>query len=355
MIPAGEGLLKKKFLELKAKLEKEGLFDPERKRPIPFFPKAIGIVTSGTGAVIHDMLVKLNERMPQVQKYIVDVRVQGTGAAEEISEGVKRFNQSNLVDIIIVARGGGSLEDLWAFNEELLVRTIFASKIPVISGVGHEVDITLSDLVADLRAPTPTAAAEMVVPKRSELIQRIDELEQRLMQVERWFEPLLQGLDDLTLRLSNKVSNVVQESSLKLKAAEASLKMIRPDNVLEMFRTRVERLSEKLSDSGRENLTKFLELITRIDERLKRAFSIEKILRLKDKLGSFEKQLFNLHPRHVLERGFSLVEYNGNIVRSANDLKPDDTITVNFATDALHAKVQNVNKDNLGILKKKEK
>jgi exodeoxyribonuclease VII large subunit len=142
MQPAGEGLLQKKFLELKHRLQQEGLFDPSRKRSLPSFPKAIGVVTSGSGAVIHDIMVRIKDRMPFLQVYLVDVKVQGEGAAKEIADGIRLLNEQAIVDVIIVGRGGGSLEDLWAFNEEEVVRAIFASRIPVISSVGHETDIS---------------------------------------------------------------------------------------------------------------------------------------------------------------------------------------------------------------------
>ena len=173
MEEAGEGLLRKRFLELKAKLEKEGFFDASRKRPLPFFPERIGIVTSKSGAAIADMMKKIRERMPSTEVYLYDARVQGRGSVEDIVEGIEYFQTNCNVEVIIVGRGGGSLEDLWSFNEEKVVRAIFSSRIPVISAVGHEVDTSLSDLAADVRAPTPTAAGEMVVPKKEELLQDV--------------------------------------------------------------------------------------------------------------------------------------------------------------------------------------
>ena len=211
---SGEGDLQRKFLELKARLEKEGFFATERKRPLPFLPKAVGVVTSKTGAVIHDMMVKIRERFPSMPVYLAETRVQGEGAASEIAEALRKIDASGLVDVIIVARGGGSLEDLWAFNEEEVVKAVFACRTPVISGVGHEVDTTLCDFAADVRAPTPTAAAEMCVPKVSDLLVRIAELERRLRDSDRWLQPRAQRVDELAGRLGTRVSGALTEAQI---------------------------------------------------------------------------------------------------------------------------------------------
>src|SRR5882762_8402525 len=173
--PRGVGLLQVKFEALKRKLEAEGLFAPERKRPLPKFPRRIGIVTSPSGAAIRDMLNVLRRRAPWLQILISPVRVQGTGAAQEIAVAIRELAMPNQefapIDLIVVARGGGSIEDLWEFNEEIVARAIFNSVVPTVSAVGHEIDFTISDFVADLRAPTPSVAAELVVPSRAETIE----------------------------------------------------------------------------------------------------------------------------------------------------------------------------------------
>src|SRR5205809_5036745 len=176
--PRGVGLLQAKFEVLKRKLQAEGLFAPERKRPLPQFPRRIGIVTSRSGAAIRDMLNVLSRRAPWLQILINPVRVQGAGAAQEIAVAIRELamptkNWSS-VDVIVVARGGGSIEDLWEFNEEIVARAIFDSAVPIVSAVGHEIDFTISDFVADLRAPTPSAAAELIVPDIIDLQRRID-------------------------------------------------------------------------------------------------------------------------------------------------------------------------------------
>ena len=181
MEPKGLGALQLAFEQLKTRLEAEGLFDPARKRPIPLLPKKIGVVTSPSGAAIRDILQIIHRRFANVQVLIFPVRVQGEGAAAEIVEGVECLNKRGDLDVLIVARGGGSIEDLWAFNEEVVARAIYASQTPVISAVGHETDFTIADFVADVRAPTPSAAAELVISRKAELSQRVDDLFSRLV------------------------------------------------------------------------------------------------------------------------------------------------------------------------------
>ncbi|MBU4149838.1 MAG: exodeoxyribonuclease VII large subunit [Candidatus Omnitrophica bacterium] len=178
--PKGVGALQLAFEQLKEKLFKEGLFDEARKRPIPKLPEKIGIITSPTGAAIRDVLNVLKRRFSNVEIIINPVKVQGVGAREEISQAIEDFNKLNNVDVIIVGRGGGSLEDLWAFNEEIVARAVYNSRIPVISAVGHEIDWMITDFVADLRAPTPSAAAELVIPEKRDLAGTLDAIEKRL-------------------------------------------------------------------------------------------------------------------------------------------------------------------------------
>ena len=181
MEPKGLGALQLAFEQLKTRLEAEGLFDPARKRPIPLLPKKIGLVTSPSGAAIRDILQIIHRRFSNVQVLIFPVRVQGEGAAAEIVEGIESLNKRGDLDVLIVARGGGSIEDLWAFNEEVVARAIYVSQTPVISAVGHETDFTIADFVADVRAPTPSAAAELVISRKAELSQRVDDLFSRLV------------------------------------------------------------------------------------------------------------------------------------------------------------------------------
>ncbi|MDC0358664.1 exodeoxyribonuclease VII large subunit [Oligoflexia bacterium] len=361
MAQAGEGVLQKKFLELKEKLSKEGLFAEERKRQIPFFPTAVGIVTSRSGAVIHDMMTKMRERMPNIKVFLVDVRVQGDGAAEEIAKGINVFSKAGVVDVVIVARGGGSLEDLWAFNEEVVAQAIFASRIPIVSGVGHEVDVTLSDLVADLRAPTPTAAAEAVVPKRDDLLETIKQLEERLFDLDAWFQPIVQAFDELAQRLEEQVSWVVEQSRLLLDTARAKLAAIQPGNVVAMFSARVGTLKERLLSCGLQNMAALHKRVDFLGTSLNKALPPQKLAAfqaevnyLEDKLGScmletlrsqahaLERcagRLEAVSPQKVLERGFSIVESGEKIVRSYTEVEVGDELAISFARGSVAARV----------------
>lgn len=357
----GEGALQRKFLQLKAQLEREGLFAQERKRQIPFLPKAVGIVTSKTGAVIHDMMVKIRERFPAMPVYLSDTRVQGDGAAEEIAEALRALERSGMVDVIIVARGGGSLEDLWAFNEEVLVRAVFACSLPVVSGVGHEVDTTLCDLVSDVRAPTPTAAAEMVVPKVSDLLVRVGELERRLSDSDRWLQPKVQRVDELCLRFDARLGAVINQARLRLKAAEATLAVIRPDRVLDLLRARVDSFQQRLiRSSGQEIAARKLSLST-YATRLQRAVPKETVVRLQAEVGMLSERLRGaagrafesykqrvehgvarlaaLSPERVLERGYSIVRRGGSHLRSVGDAAKGDEVEISLADGTIFGTV----------------
>src|SRR5580700_1936395 len=183
--PVGLGALQLAFEQLKKKLEAEGLFDEARKKPLPVLPRCIGIVTSPTGAAVRDILRVLKRRFANVHVQIYPVKVQGDGAAAEVAAGLRHFNRAKFADVVIVARGGGSLEDLWAFNEEIVARAIAASEVPVITGIGHETDFTIADFVADLRAPTPSAAAELVVHRKQDFVSELDDHARHLAQMMR--------------------------------------------------------------------------------------------------------------------------------------------------------------------------
>lgn len=219
MEPQGIGALQLAFEQLKERLYKEGLFDESHKRPIPSLPQRIGIVTSSTGAAIRDILHVLNKRFSNVEVILNPVAVQGEGAKEEISAAIEDLNKMGGIDVIIVGRGGGSLEDLWPFNEEAVVRAIYNSKIPIISAVGHEIDWTISDFVADLRAATPSVAAELVIAKKSELIERLDAVEKRLsgfpLDIVKEYEQHLDEIEgDLRLRFRHYLE--IKEGGFKL-------------------------------------------------------------------------------------------------------------------------------------------
>lgn len=318
MKPAGEGLLIQKFRELKEKLEKEGLFNISRKREIPKYPLTVGVVTSATGAVIHDIMVRIKSRMPSIQVYLVDVKVQGEGAAKEIAEGIRILNKVNpkhesekygeRIDVIIVGRGGGSIEDLWAFNEEEVVRAIFASSIPIISSVGHESDNSLSDLVADLRAPTPTAAAEMVSSVREELIARIEELAFRLDNKEKWFSLLEQRVDDLETRLFQSRDQFLSRLNLIVEKAFVRLSNIQPSNLINNLNDKINRLSTDLN----KNLVNFLS-------------------QFEQKIKQLNRTLEALNPKQVLKRGYALVENQVGVISDSKQLELGDEFFVTFS------------------------
>ena len=364
MQESGEGALQRKFLELKAKLEKEGLFAEERKRELPFLPKVVGVVTSSSGAALHDILVKIRERSPQVQVILAPAKVQGDGAADEVARAIGLLNTREDVEVIIVGRGGGSLEDLWAFNEEVAVRAVFRSRIPIVSAVGHEVDIALTDLAADLRAPTPTAAAEAVVPSRERLFQELNGLSARLVNYQSWFMPLAQSVDELAMTLHSRVGVVVQQTRLRLQLAERGLRSIEPARVLRSLRERLERLevglfegAERRLARSRERLQRSLLLLQRVTRPEGLSSKRESLERLRALLFSSASSVIGrklhpverlngrleaLNPKRVLERGFSLVEQNGTVVTRASELSCDEVVNIRFSVGTADATVVSV-------------
>ena len=231
--PKGIGALQMAFEQLKKKLGKEGLFEAARKRPLPFLPKKIGVVTSPTGAAIRDILNILRRRHPGVAVLLVPVKVQGDGAKEEIAEAIGLLNAREDIDVMIVGRGGGSIEDLWAFNEEIVARAIFSSKIPVISAVGHEIDFTIADFTADVRAPTPSAAAELVVPRKQDLEASLQNMRERLMQaVSKDFPQWMMRVDQLTERLGRGLQVGLGKREETMKRLMSNLDHLSPLHIL---------------------------------------------------------------------------------------------------------------------------
>ena len=287
MEPQGQGALALAFEQLKKKLAAEGLFASERKRELPFLPHSIGIVTSGKGAALHDMLRIIDDRYPDRRIVICQVKVQGEGAAREIVEGIANLNRWGAVDVIIAGRGGGSLEDLWAFNEEAVARAIFASQVPVISAVGHEIDFTIADFVADARAPTPTAAAQMVVPCKRDLVEQVEYA---------------------AARLANGVDFKIEQ-------------------LREIFQGLVKRLSDP-SRKLRENQQRVDELSIDLTRRLR-----QRLRQLKDRLAERSGRLGALSPLAVLERGYSITHKlpEERIVKDAAELQVGDALRIRFA------------------------
>ena len=282
----GMGDLHEKFEQLKTKLENEGLFEQSHKKNIPLYPKIVGVLTSQTGAVIRDIINVSTRRNPNVYIRLLPVPVQGPGAAEQIAEKIKIMNDKKLADVLIIGRGGGSLEDLWPFNEEIVARAIYDSKIPVISAVGHETDFTIADFVADLRAPTPSAAAELAVPDIFELKEKINSYRQR------YRNSLKKKIEIMRLRYEKCMqSRVFKEPTRNIK-----------DNYL-LIDKYIKVMENKIRMLQKEKQTQYIELITKLDA---------------------------LSPLKTLSRGYTLTEKDNKIIKSAKDLSKKDKILLKF-------------------------
>lgn len=295
MRQAGLGDLQLAYEQLKDKLEKEGLFDSKFKKPIPRIPSRVAVITSPTGAAVQDIFNILKRRFPAVEVVMCPVQVQGELAAPQLIEAVKEVNLKNCADVIIIGRGGGSIEDLWAFNDEALAREIFDSKIPVISAVGHETDFTICDYVADKRAPTPSAAAELAVPDREELVLRLGRVKSNLI---------------------TALKRTFGQNSLKLEAL----------------------LNKQCMKNPYFNITVKSQSVDLIENRMNKAF--EKVYA--DSNASFLKaasKLNSLSPTNVLLRGYSVVYKDEKIISSKNDLTIGDKIKLNFSDGVLNAEI----------------
>jgi len=329
MEPKGIGALQLAFLQLKERLEREGLFDPSRKRPIPMLPQKIGIVTSPTGAVIRDMLQIIERRFENVHIVVYPVRVQGEGAASEIAKGIEYFSEQTEVDVIIVARGGGSLEDLWAFNEEEVARAIFCSQIPIVSAVGHETDYTISDFVADLRAPTPSAAAELVVRDKREIKNTLRFLESRLGN--EVFQILQDGrthLSHLNKRLKDPRKRI-EESFLRVEDLFNRFLFL-SSWIVNRKREKHLHLCEGLllrnPNQKVKNLRRFIsETEKRLLQNIKHLIEIWR-QRLEGRMG----QLESLGPLSILQRGYSITRKipSLEILRDSNQAKEGDRVEI---------------------------
>ena len=313
---AGVGDLMARFNALKEKLAKEGLFDSAKKRPLPFLPHRIGIVTSPSGAVIHDMGTILLRRFPNIEVRLFPVKVQGDGAAEEIARGIGYFQECEWrADVLIVGRGGGSLEDLWAFNEEVVVRAVAASGIPVISAVGHEVDFTLCDFAADVRAPTPSAAAELAVPVMADLMAQLDGLASRLVRAPRAAgEQRAQTLDHLHSRLA------------------AALK-----GAADRFDVRLSRASARLAPALQVDAAAFESRLSRAEARLMPAMrNAETVAR--HRLEKSLSRLEVLNPEATLKRGYTITLCaDGRVVTSAASVAAGDVLETRFKDGAVRS------------------
>lgn len=297
--PDGVGSLYIAFEQLKRKLAAEGLFDPERKRPIPKLPRRIGIVTSPTGAAIRDMINVLGRRFPYAEIILYPALVQGAGAAASVIEGIKYFNETRSADVLIVGRGGGSMEDLWAFNDENLARWVAASAIPIISAVGHETDFTICDFAASLRAPTPSAAAELAVPDTDDIKRR---------------------LENVNTRNRNTIQANLSRARQKLDSITRLGVLSSPDRLLDERRMNLLYFSEKLQGQAQSCLSNG-----------------------KIRFAGIAEKLGALNPLGIISRGYSAVtDENGEVVRSARQLSKGDTLKVRFSDGYATASVNDV-------------
>jgi len=298
--PKGIGALQLQFQQLKEKLEKEGLFDDKYKVPIPFLPTRIGVVTSPTGAAIQDILNIARRRFANIEIIINPVKVQGVDAKDEIAAAIKQFNELKIIDVMIVGRGGGSLEDLWAFNEEVVARAIFASKIPVISAVGHEVDYTISDFVADFRAPTPSAAAELVIPRKEDLVDLIK---------------------TATERLNNAISGKLDILKEMLDGLKESYILRQPLNYVIQMQQRVDDLRKDMS------------------------VSIGHAVEMSgEKFNSIISKLEALSPVSILNRGYSITKKlpEGIIIKESRSLRSGDCIETRLGQGKIKSRVEEI-------------
>ncbi len=291
----GIGSLYKAYEEMKAKLEKEGLFDQSHKKKIPLMPRCIGVLTSNTGAVIRDIINVSTRRNPNVYIKLLPVPVQGPGAAEKIVDAIKTMNEKKLADVIIVARGGGSLEDLWPFNEEIVARAIYDSELPVISAVGHETDFTIADFVADLRAPTPSAAAELAVPNIADIKLKLEGYNNRYK---------------LALKKKVEFMKLRYEKCMNSRVFKEPLQKINEKYIL--IDMKVKTMQNSISNIYNSKKTNMIKHIAKLDA---------------------------LSPLKTLTRGYSIVQANGKIVKSVSQIKKDDEIDIRLIDGKARAKV----------------
>jgi len=343
--PKGVGALQLAFEQLKNKLAAEGLFEEKHKKPLPFLPRGIGVVTSSRGAAIQDILHVLERRFPTIPVLIHPATVQGDTAAKEVAEAIDTLNrlaEAQKIDVIIVGRGGGSVEDLWAFNEEPVARAIFASHVPIISAVGHEVDFTIADFVADVRAPTPSVAAEIVVPNRSDLRATVGALREGLVNrisdglernQERWSglrarlgspeERLQQTVDrvaELRERSELAMGRLMVAAGDRVTQGHSRLAATRPDRFNRLHKQTVKGLERRLGPALRRHVGK-----------------------QREKLEGHLELLDSLSPLTVMRRGYGVVrDDQGQVVRSVKDVKPGDGLRVRLQDGTINSEVKNI-------------
>ncbi|HGR7989341.1 TPA: exodeoxyribonuclease VII large subunit [Streptococcus pneumoniae] len=342
--PDGVGALAIQFEQLKKKLTEEGLFQERFKQALPQFSKRIGVVTSRSGAVIRDIITTVSRRFPGVDILLYPTKVQGEGAAEEIARNIARANQRDDLDLLIIGRGGGSIEDLWAFNEEIVVRAIFESRLPVISSVGHETDVTLADFVADRRAATPTAAAELATP-----VTKLD---------------VLAHLQNQEKRIATAVRNVLSKKQETLKKCSQSVIFRQPERLYDGYLQRLDQLQLRLKQSLRTRISDNKQLVQARTHQLVQLSPVTKIQRYQDRLGQLDKllgsqmalvydakvaeakrlseALLMLDTSRIVARGYAIVKKEESIVDSVESLKKKDQITLLMRDGQVELEVKDV-------------
>ena len=342
--PDGVGALAIQFEQLKKKLTEEGLFQERFKQPLPQFSKRIGVVTSRSGAVIRDIITTVSRRFPGVDILLYPTKVQGEGAAEEIARNIARANQRDDLDLLIIGRGGGSIEDLWAFNEEIVVRAIFESRLPIISSVGHETDVTLADFVADRRAATPTAAAELATP-----VTKLD---------------LLSHLQNQEKRMATAVRNVLSKKQEALKKRSQSVIFRQPERLYDGYLQRLDQLQLRLKQSLRTRISDSNQLVQARTHRLVQLSPVTKIQRYQDRLGQLDKllrsqmalvydakvaevkrlseALLMLDTSRIVARGYAIVKKEESVVDSVENLKKTDQVTLLMRDGRVELEVKDV-------------
>ena len=324
MLPDGAGALAAAFEQLKKKLEAKGMFDPRHKKPLPAFPKRIGVITSPNGAALQDILNIIGRRFPLCQVIVAGVTVQGNAAASEIIDAIEAFNRGKKADVLIVGRGGGSAEDLWCFNDERLAYAIYNSNIPVISAVGHETDFTISDFVSDVRAPTPSAAAELATPDIADLTYRLDALEGAMAACMR------QG---------------VRERRLQLDRILAQRSFTDPAGFFAADRQQIDQLTRAVRECAERQLKTETARLTAAEYRCHK--SINAVLNAqKVRFTADVTALKKLNPLDVLTRGFAAVEKDGAVQAGVGGVAPGDTVRVRMADGTLTCEVQDITKGN---------
>lgn len=344
MEEAGDGVLRRAFEQLKQKLTAEGLFADEYKQPLPSLPKHIGVITSPTGAAIQDILTVLQRRFPAIPVSLYPVSVQGDNAAPDIVAAIEKSNKQKLCDVLIIGRGGGSLEDLWAFNEEIVARAIAASEIPIVSAVGHETDFTIADFVADQRAATPSAAAELVSPDQLEMLdllnsfeqllnfhlsavftqarQKLHALQKRTRHPGQRLRDLSQRLDELESRIKNSQQHFLKHKQAELNAASAKLKLFIPSHHIDQLNHQNQALSKQLGLA-----------------------MAQKLQQCSQQLQLSAQQLNSVSPLATLQRGYAIISNKqGNIIKNSRQLKAGEIINTRLHAGGFSAQVLDISK-----------